>query len=84
MRFLSWECHNYSKISDDVPNNSEVLKKMTMLHRDVQKSEISGNISTFTHGLFVSRIGLSLIYIFGKCVSNEAVIDHIFQPGERN
>ena len=28
------------KISEDIPNNSEVLKKLIMFHTDLQKSEI--------------------------------------------
>ena len=36
-------------ISKDVPNNSEVLKKIIMLHTDLQKSEIPGKVSSFTH-----------------------------------
>ena len=51
---------------------SEVLKKIIMRHRHLQKSEISGKVSSLIliilHGRFVSRIGLSLD-IFGKCVS---------------
>ena len=32
----------YPKISDDVPNNSEVLKKMIMPNTDLQKSRDFG------------------------------------------
>ena len=37
------------KISKDVPNNSEVLKKIIMLYTDLQKSEILGKAPSFTH-----------------------------------
>ena len=39
----------HPKILEDVPNNSEVLKEMIMLHTDIQKSEISGKVLSFTH-----------------------------------
>ena len=41
-----WSC---PKISEDVPNNLEVLRKMIMLYTDLQKSEISGKVFSFTH-----------------------------------
>ena len=39
----------YPKISEDIPNNSEGLKKMINLHTILKKSEISGKVSSFTH-----------------------------------
>ena len=40
----------YSKISEDVPNNSKVSpKKIIMLHMDLHKSEILRKVSSFTH-----------------------------------
>ena len=39
----------YPKISEDVPNNSKVPKKIIMLHMDLHKSEILGKVSSFTH-----------------------------------
>ena len=58
------------KISEDIPNNSEVLKKMIMLHMNLHISEISVKVLSFTHftRTFVSCIGLSL-QIFGKSVN---------------
>ena len=48
------------KISEDVANNSEVLKERTMLHTELQKSEICGKYRhlLILYELFVSRIGL--------------------------
>ena len=50
----------HPKISEDVPNNCEVLKNQRFQgkYRDL----------LILYGLFVSRVGLSL-HIFGKCVS---------------
>ena len=59
----------YLKIFKDIPNNYEVLKKMIMLHTDLQTSEILGKVLSFIlilHG--IPRIGSSL-HIFGKCAS---------------
>ena len=39
----------YPKISEDVPNNPKVPKKIIMLHMDLHKSEILGKVSSFTH-----------------------------------
>ena len=36
-------------VSEDVSNNSEVLKKMIMLHTDQKNSEILGKASSVTH-----------------------------------
>ena len=54
----------YPKISEYVPNNSKVPKKIIMLHMDLHKSEILGKYRhlLIIHGLFVSHI--ISIYIF--------------------
>ena len=65
----------YSKISEDVPNNSKVSpKKIIMLHMDLHKSEILGKVSSFTHYSWI--FSFLILYwfflswhIFGKCVS---------------
>ena len=58
-------------ITEDVLNNSEVLKKMIICSKRTFKNQrFQGKYrhSLILHGLFVSRIDLSL-HIFGKCVS---------------
>ena len=55
------------KITEDVPNNSEVLKKMIMLHRDLRKSEILGKIWSFTHFSWTFRFSYWFEFTyFGK------------------
>ena len=48
--------------------NSEVLNKMIMLHTDLQTSEISRKVSSFTHlELLVFRIGLIFTNFWKVC-----------------
>ena len=46
---ISEDFRRRPKIFKDIPNNSEVLKKVIMLHTALQKSEISGKLVSFTH-----------------------------------
>ena len=68
----------YPKISEDVPNNSEVLKRMIMLNTDLHNVIYSGFAWTFE-----SHISLQ-VYKLLESASVKAVIAHIFQPGVRN
>ena len=67
---ISEDFHRRPKISEDVSNNSEVFKRMTMLIRTFKNQRFRGK---YRHllillGIFLSCIGLSL-HIFGKRVS---------------
>ena len=64
---ISEDFRRRPNISEDVPNNFEILKKMIMLHTDLQLAEISGKHRHLLvlHDVFLSRIGLNL-HIFGS------------------
>ena len=59
--FFFLEGNVLAQAKEYVPNNSQVLKKMIMLHAWTFKHQrFWGNeVSLFTHGLFISCIGLS-------------------------
>ena len=75
----------YPKISQDIPNNSEVFKKVIIPQCfSPQKSENSGKLPSLTHFTWTFLfLTLVQVYIFLECVSVKAIIGHIFQPGAR-
>ena len=52
----------YPKISEDVPNNSKVPKKIIMLHMDLHKSELLGKVSSFTHYSWTFRFSYYIVF----------------------
>ena len=66
---ISIDFQRRPKISKEVPYNSEVLQKMIMLYTDLQKSEISKKVLSFTHfsGAFCFLHWFELTYFLKVC-----------------